>query len=225
MAPEEVALEHCEIDNVAGISMELERVNDGESPKRQNVELECENCGERDRSEEVPVDGNGSVVEALAQDWSPLDREMHHECAYSHPRASALRWSRGQNGLFGNLREGPEMLGTSVVEMATKHPKRFKINRWEDIVSTKVSKVCGNADAFANLSSCLQNGYILHRVVGNGGSFAKIGEKPDFDVVIVTTQWRDTQSPRVSKRAWRVGGKISNGDIEWRRMVDTSGTM
>ena len=33
MAPEEVALEHCEIDNVAGFSMELERVNDGEMPK------------------------------------------------------------------------------------------------------------------------------------------------------------------------------------------------
>ena len=34
MAPEETALQHREIDNVAGFSVELERVDDGESPKR-----------------------------------------------------------------------------------------------------------------------------------------------------------------------------------------------
>ena len=33
MAPEEVALEHCEIDNVAGFSVEFERVDDGERHK------------------------------------------------------------------------------------------------------------------------------------------------------------------------------------------------
>ena len=76
-----------------------------------------------------------------------------------------------------------------------------------------------------NLSSCLQNGYILHRGRGQWRQFAKIVEKPDLGVVIVTTQWGYTQSPPVSKRAWRAGGKIFNGDFEWRRMVDTSGTM
>ena len=49
MAPEQVAPEHCEIDNVAGFSMELERVDDGESPKRQKTELKCEDGGERDQ--------------------------------------------------------------------------------------------------------------------------------------------------------------------------------
>ena len=53
MAPEEVALEHCEIDNVAVFSVEFERVDGGESPQRQLFEQECENGGERDRSEEA----------------------------------------------------------------------------------------------------------------------------------------------------------------------------
>ena len=35
-------------------------MDDGESPKRHNYELECENGGERDRSEEATVDGTGS---------------------------------------------------------------------------------------------------------------------------------------------------------------------
>ena len=99
MAPEGVALEHCEIDNVAGLSLEFERVDDGESPKRQRIGLDCEIGGERDQNEEAPVDGNGSVVETFAQDWSPLDREMQRECADSRQRTRALLgWSRGQNG-------------------------------------------------------------------------------------------------------------------------------
>ena len=97
-APEEVPLEHCEIDTLAGCSVEFERVDDGESSKRQNFELKCENGGERDWSEAATVDGNGSVVETLAQDWSPLDREMQHGCADSHQGTSAwLGWSRGMD--------------------------------------------------------------------------------------------------------------------------------
>ena len=40
MAPEEIALEHREIDNVAGFFVELERVDDGASSKRQDFEVE-----------------------------------------------------------------------------------------------------------------------------------------------------------------------------------------
>ena len=83
MAPEEVALEHCEIDNVGSFSVEFERVDDGESSKGQNLLLECECGGERDWSEGAPVDGNGSLVETLAQDWSPVGRERQpteNEC-------------------------------------------------------------------------------------------------------------------------------------------------
>ena len=57
-APEETALEHREIDNVAGFPVELERVDDGESSNRQDFELEGEIGGKRDRCETAPVDGN-----------------------------------------------------------------------------------------------------------------------------------------------------------------------
>ena len=48
MVPEETALEHREVDNVAGYLLELGRVDDGESSKRQDFVLECENGGKRD---------------------------------------------------------------------------------------------------------------------------------------------------------------------------------
>ena len=109
-------LEHREIYNVAGSSVWTK----GESSERQDLELKCENGGKRDWCEAVPVDGNGSVVETLAQNWTPLDREVQHVCADSHQSTSALLGkARGQNGLLGDLREGLEMSGTSVVEMAT----------------------------------------------------------------------------------------------------------
>ena len=79
MASEKVAPEHCKDYNVAGFSLELERLDDCQSPKRQNCELECENGGKRDWSKETTLDGNGPVVETLAQDGPPMDREVQHE--------------------------------------------------------------------------------------------------------------------------------------------------
>ena len=58
----EVAPEHCKNPNVAGFSLELERVDDGQGTKRQTCERECENGGERYWNEEVTMDGNGTVV-------------------------------------------------------------------------------------------------------------------------------------------------------------------
>ena len=113
MSPKEVALGHSKMYDVAGFfSLAVECVDDGESTKRQTCELECENGGERDWSEEATLDGNGPVVETLAQDWSPLDREAQQECADCHQRTYALLgWSRRQNGVLGNLRESLEMWG------------------------------------------------------------------------------------------------------------------
>ena len=112
MAPKEVAPEHCENCNVAGFSLELERMDDGKSTKRQNCELECENGGERDWNEEATVDGNGPVVETLALDWLPLDREVQHERSDCYQRASAqLGRSCCQNGQLGDLREDLELSG------------------------------------------------------------------------------------------------------------------
>ena len=52
-----------------GFSVEFERVDDSERSKRQEFELECENCGRRDWCEAPRLDGNGPVVETLAQNW------------------------------------------------------------------------------------------------------------------------------------------------------------
>ena len=103
MDPEEAALEHREIDNVAGFLVEFERVDDGESSKRQDFDFECENGGRRDWYEARPLDGHGSV-ETLAHNWTPLDREVQHEFSDSHHGPSTLLgWACGLNGLFRDL--------------------------------------------------------------------------------------------------------------------------
>ena len=72
MASEKAALEHCEDFNVAGFPLELQRFDHCQSPERHNCELECENGGERDRSEEATLDGNGPVLETVARDGSSM---------------------------------------------------------------------------------------------------------------------------------------------------------
>ena len=120
MALEEASLEHREIDNVAGFSVELERVDDGKGTKRQDLELECEGGAERHRCEKAAMDGIGPVVETMAQNWSSMDREAQHERRVCHQRTSAqLGRTCCQNGPLGDLREGLEVSGTCVVEMAT----------------------------------------------------------------------------------------------------------
>ena len=95
-----VALEHCKNHNVAGFSLEFERVDDDQDTKRRDCDLECENGGKRDWRAEAIVDGIGPVVETLAEDGSQMDREMQHERRVCHQRTSTqLGRSCGQNGL------------------------------------------------------------------------------------------------------------------------------
>ena len=55
----------------------------------------------------LPVNGDGTVVETLAQDWTSLDREMQYECAGGHPRSYVqLGWTCGKDGLQRYLCEG-----------------------------------------------------------------------------------------------------------------------
>ena len=170
--------------------------------QRDNSQLEREHAVERDRSEEAVVDGNGSVVETLAQDWSPLDREMQHECADSHQGTSALLgWSRGQNGPLEDLREGFEMSGTSVVEMETAPLERSGARQRRRTAPKAVQN--------------LQMGGIWYqrRDRGQWRQFTKLVKKPDLDVVIVKTQRSCT-----SCHTQRAGGKNSTAGFEWRRM-------
>ena len=155
MASKIDAPELCKSYNVAGFSLECECLDDDQDTKRQNCELECENGGKRDWREEATMDGNGPVVETLAQDGSQMDREMQHYRRVCHQRTSTqLGGSCGQNGLQRSMREGLEMSRTSMVEMETAplersgerqmvwpHPQRFKIYRWEDMVATEVFQI------------------------------------------------------------------------------------
>ena len=47
--------------------------------QRQNCELECENGGECDWSEQAILDGGGPVVETVAQNRTSMVRKMQHE--------------------------------------------------------------------------------------------------------------------------------------------------
>ena len=60
---------------------------------------------------------DGPVVETLAQDWSPLNREVQHECVDCHQFFAGLVTL--PEVTTGNLREFLEMSGASVVEMTT----------------------------------------------------------------------------------------------------------
>ena len=114
------APEHCKIYNVTSFSLECQCLDDDQDTKRQIFELECENGGKRDWRKEATIDGNGPVVETLAQDRSQMDPDVQYERGVGHQRTSTqLGGSCGQNGLQRNMCEGLEMPRTSMVEMET----------------------------------------------------------------------------------------------------------
>ena len=214
---------------MAGFSLELERLDDGESPERQSCELGCENGGERDWSEEATVDGNGPVVERQAQDWSPLDREMQHECADCHQRTSALLgWSRCQNGLLGNLREGLEMSGTSVVEMATAPLERSRERQMGWSVPKKGFKIYSGVDG--GLQICQNVGGLAESVQLSAGRLHLAQDRGQWRQFAKIEKIRPRrghcgdavemhQLPRGSKRTRQAGGKNFTGGFEWCRNV------
>ena len=107
-------------DNVAGLSLEFECLDDGKDPKRQNCELECEDGGERHRREEAAMDGIEPAVETVAQKWPSMDRKGQYERVDCHQRMYAqLGWSCCQDGPQRNLCEGLEMPRPPMVEMET----------------------------------------------------------------------------------------------------------
>ena len=124
-APKNAAPEHCKNYKVADLPLEFECLDDCQGPKRQNYSLECEDGGECDWSEEATVDGNGPVVETLAQNWPSIDREVQHERVDCHQRTYAqLGWSCCQDGPQRNLCEGFEVSRSSMVEMETTSLER-----------------------------------------------------------------------------------------------------
>ena len=72
---------------MAGLSLEFECLDDGQGPKRQTCELECQDCGERHRREKAAMDGIEPVVETL--NWPSLDRKGQYERVDGHQRTHA----------------------------------------------------------------------------------------------------------------------------------------
>ena len=119
----------------------------------------CENGGKYDWCEESPLNGSGSVVE---------HRNGHHwieNCNINLLTAIRERvpcWAGhvARIDISEICAKSHEISRTAVTEMAPAllerenvtwagpHPKRFNICRWEDTVSTEMSKVCGIADGF-----------------------------------------------------------------------------
>ena len=154
MAPQIVAVEHHKDYDVAGFPLELECLDDGQDTERQKLRAGVRECC---WSEKAARNGAGTVVETMAQDWSPMDREMQYESAGGRQRSYAqLGWTCGKDGLQRNLCEGLEMPRSLMVEMETAklerggerdkwsgpHPQRF-------MVAGEVSKFVGNADGLS----------------------------------------------------------------------------
>ena len=138
-------------------------MDDGQGPKRQKCELECENGGKRDWSEKPPgmemdqwwrlwqwtghrwiEKSNMNVLTAIRErllSWAGhVARMDYKEICAKALRSRGVQWWRWRQFHWKEMeqdkRSGP-------------HPQRFKIYRWEDMVTGEVSKFTGNADGFS----------------------------------------------------------------------------
>ena len=106
-------------------------------------------------------------------------------------------------------------------KLARPHPKRLKIYRWEDMVSTEVSNLDMQMDGFA-VSVHLSEGSLQLRIVVDGDSLQIWGKAWSR-----CSQCDDTvemhQLPRGSKHTQQAGGMFFAGSFDWRRMVAPSG--
>ena len=192
MAPQIATFEHRKNYDVAGLSMELECLDDGQGTERQNCELERENGGECCWSEKTAWNGDGTVVETLAQDWSRwiekcnmnvlvairdrmlswaghVARMDYKEICAKALRCRGSQWWRWRQINWKEVERD---------KWSGPHPQRFKIYRWEDMVAGEVSKFVGNADG---LSKTVQDNTGWLHLAQNRGSwkqFSKCGRSP-----------------------------------------------
>ena len=98
---------------------------------------------------------------------------------------------------------------------AGPHPKRFKIYRWENIVLTEASKVCGNVQmVLQNLYHNRQDGYTLLRIVGSGVTLREQGKCGPQLVGGGVVRWL-----RMATRGDGWPRMETIGGVEWRRMA------
>ena len=175
--------------NVAGPSLKFECLDDGQDPKIQNCELECEDGGERHRREEAALDGirtsGGDYGTELAIDGS----KRQYERVDCHQRTYAqLGWSCCQDGPQRNLCEGLEMPRSSMVEMETGSLERSGERQMVWPTPSTVQKSRGGRTwllvkspnslemqtVCRNLSRTTRVGCILLKTVEAGNSFRNV---------------------------------------------------
>ena len=165
MAPKNVAPEHCKkTHHVAGFSLEFEPVDDGASSKGYKIAswsarmvanaigvkkppwMEMDQwwrLWHRTRHRWIKKCNMNvlTVVRERVLCWAePVARLDDKEICAKALRCRGLQWWR-----WGQL----HWKEVEKEKWSRPHPKRFKIYRWKDMVSAEVSKVCGNADGFA----------------------------------------------------------------------------
>ena len=120
----------------------------------------------------------------LAQDRSPLDREVQHESSDRDQRTSALLGrSCCQNGLLRDLCAGFEVSGTSVVEVATTplerksgpHPNDSTFSDGRTWCRRRFPSLLEIQMAVRKQSIRPQDGCNSLRILGDGDSLQHLG--------------------------------------------------
>ena len=195
MALKSRAPEHCKNKkNVASCSLEFD-------------ELECENGGKRNWCEEAIVVGHGPVVDTLAQHWSPLNREMQHECADTSENEHSLSWA-GHVAMLDYKEICAKALrcrGLQWWRWRQLHWKKWRrtkglVRTQNDSKSSVGRTWCRHRSpslpetqkALRNQSKCPRVGSNLLKIVHVGDSFAKF---PKSHVLVQPMRVRNRETP------------------------------
>ena len=217
--------------------------------KRQHCELERENGGKYDWCEEATLDGNRPVVETVAQDGSPMDREIQHERSNCHQRTSTqlgrsccqIDWTTKEicakavrcQGLQWRRWRQFHWKEAERDKWSGPHPQRFKIYRWKNMVAAEVSKLSGDADGFAESVQIFTGWLQFAQDRGRWRHCAKFGKSP-FLVWPMRVRNRDTPDasrPQVRPAcrcstpvdAWTGADLIEGGGVDWLRLASNGG--
>ena len=159
--------------NVARFSLECECLDDDQETKRQNFELGCENGGKRAWREEATMDGNGPVVETLAQDGLQMDREKCNMNVVSAIRERAIKAGRVARMDYKEIcAKALRCRGLQWWRWRQLHWKEVEKDKWSGPAPHSVSKSTGGK-TWSNSRFRKRT-----RFVGISPEFRKLGRAP-----------------------------------------------
>ena len=186
MAPQIAPFEHRKNYDVAGLSMELECLDDGQGTERDKIaSWSARMVANVVGVKKTACNGDGTVVETLAQDWSSLDREMQYECTGGHPRSYAqLGWTCGKDGLQRYLCEGSEMPKLTMVEMETDKLERGGKRQMVWSAPTTVQNLqMGGHGCWGGLQICWECGWSVENCPRQHGLVASCSKSRKLEAV------------------------------------------